>query len=300
MHTDTTARPATQSRLSFITNRLTSSLPRSRACVFQHAFVLAALLLAAPLSASAYTLVMRSGRRVEISDTFKVTPTSVIHEPAPGVRVSVRLEHVDIAETERANGEPAGSFLRRMTETAPAQAAPPPTARRAKVVTNRDLEAFRRERVRNEEEYERVRAERGLPSREEWRRQSDEQDRRFVELARRIEAEERAAEQERLANELLALRVQLGLAYAQQPNGPTVVYYPTDIFPAPPQTLFRRGFGRHGLFPGRHFGGHPFGPHFWPQPFFGLRPLARASFSFRFGTPPARGHFGGGRGHGRR
>ncbi|HYO64272.1 MAG TPA: hypothetical protein VER08_11620 [Pyrinomonadaceae bacterium] len=292
---NTHASPTTHGgRPSFIPRRLPFNLKRGRAFNVKPAFLLAALLLmlAAPAVASAYTLVMRGGRRVEISDNFTVTADALTHEPAPGLRVSVRLENVDIAETERANGEPAGTFLKRIIAAAPS-AAPPQTGRRTKVVTNQELEVFRRERVRNEQDYERVRVERGLPSREEWQRRSEEQDRRFVELARRIETEERAAEQERLAAELLTLRAQLGLLYAQQSlaplsYGPQVVYYPTDLF----QTFPRHHFGRHAVFGHPRFGGHVFGQ----------RPFGRASFFLRFGTPPARGHVGrgGGRGRGRR
>ena len=247
------------------------------------------LTLAAPLSAEAYTLVLRSGRRVEISDKFDVTREALVHEVAPGVRVAVRLEHIDIGATERANGEPAGTFLGRIAD-APEQSpgAQRPHAR-TRVVTNKDLEVFRLERLRNEADYERLRAERGLPSMEELRRRDEERDRKFIEEARRIEAEQRrAAEYEALRGELLSLRTQLGALYAppQSAYAPSVVYYPTGLFP---QLL--PGFGRHGFFPRRHFGGQTFGhhPRLWPQPFFGHRPAGRASVFFRFGTPPGRG-----------
>ena len=207
------------------------------------------LTLAAPLSAEAYTLVLRSGRRVEISDRFDVTREALVHEVAPGVRVAVRLEHIDIGATERANGEPAGTFLGRIAD-APGQSpgAQRPHAR-TRVVTNKDLEVFRLERLRNEADYERLRAERGLPSMEELRRRDEERDRKFIEEARRIEAEQRrAAEYEALRGELLSLRTQLGALYAPPPQSayaPSVVYYrrasslscspasaATDFFPA--------------------------------------------------------------------
>ncbi|HYP53413.1 MAG TPA: hypothetical protein VEQ42_07725 [Pyrinomonadaceae bacterium] len=293
MNTD--ARPATpattESRPSYIPRSRPFNIKRRRAFDIKPACLLAALLLtlALPAVASAYTLVMRGGRRVEISDNFTVTADSLTHEPAPGLRVSVRLEHVDIDATERANGEPAGTFLKRIAAAVPAPSAQSPAVRRTKVVTNKDLEAFRRERVRNEEEYERVRGERGLPSREEWRRSSEEQDRRYVELARRIETEERAAEQERLAGELLTLRAQLGLLQAQQsfaPYAPQVVYYPTDLFQTFPRAFARQALGRHRVFGVTHLGGH----------FFGQRPFGRANLFLRFGTPPPRGHVRGGGG----
>ncbi|HEV2763553.1 MAG TPA: hypothetical protein VGV38_11295 [Pyrinomonadaceae bacterium] len=168
-----------------------------------------------------------------------------------------------------------------------------------RVVTNKDLEAFRRERLRNEAEYERTRVERGMPSMEELRRRDEERDRKLIEEARRIEAERRAAEAEALRGEVLSLRNQLGLLYAQQSQGsyaPSVVYYPADIFPAFGRTFPRPGFGRRGVFPRAGFAGQTFGfpPAFWPHGAFTQRPAGRASLFFRFGTPahtrPHTGH----------
>src|SRR5215207_1470304 len=75
----------------------------------------AACLLACLMSgaAVAYTLVMRGGRRVEIPEGFRLAGSALTYETAPGVGVTLPLDHIDIEATERANAEPAGSFLRR-------------------------------------------------------------------------------------------------------------------------------------------------------------------------------------------
>ena len=277
-------------------NDLRTSATKRSTRAFKSRLLLFAFLLtlAAPLTAEAYTLVLRSGRRVEISDRFDVTKDALVHEAAPGLRVSVRLELIDIEATERANNEPAGTFLARIADAPESAQAEPGATRGPRVVTNKDLELFRRERLRNEAEYERTRAERGLPSMEELRRRDEERDRRFIEEARRIEAEQRAAETEALRGEVQSLRTQLGLVYAQQSQGsyaPSVVYYP-ELFAAFPQTFQRRGFGRHAAFPRTRFAGQTFGlpPAFWPHGAFAQRPAGRASLFFRFGTPPARRH----------
>src|SRR6267143_5242798 len=64
--------------------------------------------------ASAYTIVMRGGKRIQIPDRFTLTPTVLTYQASAGMNVTVQLAAIDIPETERANGEPAGSFIRRM------------------------------------------------------------------------------------------------------------------------------------------------------------------------------------------
>ena len=65
--------------------------------------VVAALVLAfSAVSASAYTLVMRDGRRVTIPDNFTVTSAAVIYEVGSGIQISVQLGSLNIPATERA------------------------------------------------------------------------------------------------------------------------------------------------------------------------------------------------------
>src|SRR4030095_775059 len=63
-----------------------------------------------PVAANAYTLVLRGGRHVTVPDDFKVTPTAVVYEASPGLSVTVWLKNIEVAATEKANAEPAGSF----------------------------------------------------------------------------------------------------------------------------------------------------------------------------------------------
>ena len=155
--------------------------------------------------ATAYTVVMRGGRRVEIPAAFELTSTTLTYEAAPGVSVSLPLDHVDVEATERANGEPAGSFLRRARgetgQGATRQTTPAAATTRAplRTVTNRDLEAVRRARVESERDYERRRKELGLPSAEEMRRHEERETEHMRELARQKAEEDAAAERYRRA-----------------------------------------------------------------------------------------------------
>jgi hypothetical protein len=136
--------------------------------------VLAVLLFLACglISANAYTLVMRDGRRVQIPDAFTVSS---------GIQVTVQLSTVNIAATERANGDAAGSFMSKssaMPSSAPSTNAPatsrPRQATRTNAnrsITNADLEEYRRTRVASERAYERRRKQLGLPSQEAGQRE---------------------------------------------------------------------------------------------------------------------------------
>jgi hypothetical protein len=113
----------------------------------------------------AYTIVLRSGRTIEIPDKFTITSSALIYETAPGIQVSLQLATVDISMTEQMNGEKPGSFFSRF------QSAPVPTtttrqnSTASRTVTNRDLERFARTRKANEVEL-------GLPSVEESRQRT--------------------------------------------------------------------------------------------------------------------------------
>lgn len=223
-----------------------------------------------PFAANAYTLVLRSGRHVNVSDKFKVTPTAIIYEDSPGYWVTVWLSNVDIAATERANGEPAGSFARwikREREASSAARTQAPEASKAgrdavrKVVTNKDLESARLMREAQEAEYERTRRERGMPSREELRQRSEEHDRWLSEWAQRVQEERREAELEALRLELMNARLQLSES-SQSQQGANYVhayavpnYYPyfyapsayvNTVLPFAHRGRYVRGrFGRH-------------------------------------------------------
>lgn len=241
---------------------------------------LAALLfLVLPVAASAYTLVLRSGRHVTVPDDFKVTPAAVVYEASPGFSVTVWLSNIDIAATERVNGEPAGNFARRLKQGPEGAAAPTrspeaaPTERRAgrKVVTNKELEPSRLRREAQEKEYERTRRERGMPSMEELRQRLEEHDRRLHEIAAQMEAERVEAELESLRSELVNVRRQLGelgLQLSQQAAtyGPAYAFSnPYPYFYAPPFEVFPvLRFGHRGRFGRGNFGLHPHARR-WPH-----------------------------------
>ena len=134
------------------------------------------LMLILPLTVCAYTVVMRSGRRIVIPASFTVTRTTLTYEAAPGINVTLQISSIDIAATELANNEPSGSLLKRaMQQPAPQKptASIPSPAQRT--MTNQDLEKARRARLESEAAYERRRAELKLPSLEETRRRNEEE-----------------------------------------------------------------------------------------------------------------------------
>jgi hypothetical protein len=219
-------RPAQPAAPERATRRSRGSLAR----VASRAAALCLLVCLTSGAASAYTIVMRGGRRVEVPDAFRVSRTTLTYEAAPGINITLPLDHIDVEATERANSEPAGSFLRRAQvaatgqdaaarhaaqaattrqtgrDAATGQGAPAPPATgsvapRAAVrtLTNRDLEPARRARVESELKYERRREELGLPSAEEMRRR-DEREAEFMhELAQRKAAEDAEFESYRRA-----------------------------------------------------------------------------------------------------
>jgi hypothetical protein len=149
----------------------------------------AIVFLALTVSAvNAYTVVMRDGRRVEIPNEFTVTNSTLTYEVSNGFQVTIQLNTVDIAATERANGEPAGALLRKAD--APAAVPNVPQTRAARSITNKDLESYRKTRVENERAYDEQRRELGLPSAEERRREVAEIEDRTLEQVRRMRAQE--------------------------------------------------------------------------------------------------------------
>ncbi len=178
---------------------------------------------------------------------------------------------------------------------------------RRKVITNKDLEGVRRKRLAEEAEYERKRAAEGLPSQEELRKQAEERDRRFIELAARLEAARAAEEYENMRRELSLLRSQLNFIGAQSAIASSVetaapLYYSFPVF-VPGGRLspfFRhgtRGRAAHGR---SHFppGLNPF-RHGLPNGFHGRRPTGGLSLQLRFGSTPRAVRPPGRVGHGR-
>jgi hypothetical protein len=121
------------------------------------------------VAVSAYTVVMRDGRRVEIPASFVVTKNTLTYEVSPGLQVTLALAAIDVAGTEKANNEAAGSLLRRAVSKL-ALGNVRSTATRT--ITNRDLEASSRRRRESEAAYEIRRRKLGLPTLEESRKRA--------------------------------------------------------------------------------------------------------------------------------
>ncbi len=222
------------------------------------------LALMLPAAASAYTLILKGGRQIEIPDQFIVTETTLTYEAAPSINVTVQIASIDIAATERANHEPPGSLLRRVTErqnTSTSQSGVRTTARRT--LTNSDLERARRAREESEARYEARRRELGLPSLEEARQRDAEETRRARERADVLEEQQARdeaywrARAEELRERLAELEAQINYLYAHLPETPdTFVSNSYTVFTtiAPVVPFGRAPFGRTGLFHPSGFG----------------------------------------------
>lgn len=127
------------------------------------------------VSASAYTVVMRSGRRIEIPANFVVTRTTLTYEVSPGMQITLQMQAIDVAATERANNEQPGALLRRVqpvinNATMPATASYPAGA--VRTITNKELQAAMERRRQSEVAYHQRVKQLGLLSLEESRRRA--------------------------------------------------------------------------------------------------------------------------------
>ena len=199
---------------------------------------------------NAYTVVMRDGRRVEIPNEFTVTNSTLTYDVGNGIQITMQLNTVDIAATERANGEARGSFLMKATARpqAPVEQTRRTTAGRS--ITNADLEKFRRARVESENEYEKRRQELGLHSMEERRREIAAMEDRTLEQVRNMRAQEEAL----LRSRAEALRAEMAANEARQ---------------RPEQMPWSFSYGGFPAFDGFGITGGPFGRfrRFQPSPF---------------------------------
>ena len=156
--------------------------------------------LSCAVMASAYTIVMRDGRRVQIPDRFEVTKTTLTYEVSPGFQVTLQVSSINIPATERANGEQAGSLMNRAAS--PSQINSPvkrlgdssgdsqSSVRRS--ITNRDLQGYAKIRQESERAYARRLKELGVPSLAESNRRREDESRKIqAQLAetRQTEAE---------------------------------------------------------------------------------------------------------------
>ena len=248
--------------------------------------VAALVLVFGGISASAYTLVMRDGRKVQIPDSFTVTNSTLTYGAGDDIQVTIQLNTVDIAATERANGEPKGAFLARAT---PMQllVGPAPLARRgraARSITNADLEAYRRARVEGEQDYERSRKELGLPSKEERRHEAAAIQERTLEQVRNMRQQQQLEDEASWRNRARLFRLEGNDGRGPQFNN---WMYPFGGYSGFPVDGFGfgggfGGFGRFNRLPSSLFPGFLSTPI---TPFPSIRPTRRPLL---FGVPGTR------------
>ncbi len=116
------------------------------------------LALLAPVPASAYTLVLRSGGRVDIGESYRLDGSRIEYRSSAGEARRLELADVDLQATARANGESVSAFVDRASKRATAPDASSHVARQtdetAVSVTNADLEPYRVEREQLDADYQ--------------------------------------------------------------------------------------------------------------------------------------------------
>jgi hypothetical protein len=250
------------------------------------------LVLAA--TASAYTVVMHGGRRVEIPAQFIVTASTLTYEVSPGVQITLAMAAIDIPATEKVNNELPGSFLRRARSGSMQEAVDDkPTVRtvQTRTITNRDLESSRRRRRDSELAYETRRKQLGLPSVAESRKQAvAEADLIGIELEQKRAAEKESEDYWRgragtLRTEMAALDAELAYIRARLDEGPLLpssgwssVSFNTFTPGRPFSNFGRRSFGNFG---GR--AGFPAHPQHRPSIFVVPHASAQATGRVAFG-----------------
>lgn len=128
-----------------------------------------------PVAAAAYTVVLRSGQRVQIPDQFTVTKAGISYASAPRMEITIQMSVINVAATEAANREPAGALRARIGADVNAEDASANDASVSytqtnsagparKVLTNADLDGYRRAREANEAAFDQRQREQGLPT----------------------------------------------------------------------------------------------------------------------------------------
>jgi hypothetical protein len=239
---------------------------------------------------SAYTVVMRGGKRIEIPAKFLVTASTLTYEAAPGIQITLQLAAIDIPATERANNEVAGALLRRIgiagensnQQNQAAENKTIPSARRT--ITNRDLQASMVRRRQSELAYEKRRLELGLPSVAESRRRAEVESvqiRSELEATRSVERESEGYWRTRAAalrTEIAALDAELNYVRVQLEDSPFPLSSSFTSISALPFIAPGTSFGNAGF--GRSFPrvGAAYPPPVYSAPQFGPRLGARVGF----------------------
>lgn len=161
--------------------------------------LLSAMIMVAATATQAYTIVLRSGERVQIPDRFRMTEMTLTYEIARSITRTILVNSIDLDATERANDEPPGGLRRRVIDDARREAQAAATARPDVVqqprsgasatsrptLTNEDLADLRRRGANRKQAYELQRQTLPAPTAE----QIAEDGARLSKLARELEAE---------------------------------------------------------------------------------------------------------------
>lgn len=162
--------------------------------------LLCALFMTAPVATEAYTIVLRSGERVQIPDRFRLTETTLTYEIAPSITRTILVNSIDLPATERVNNESAGGLRRRIADDARREAGVEASAQSAvaqqtrsgttarPTLTNDDLAELRRRGANRGQAYELQRQ--TLPA--ATAAQTAEEIARMSKLARELDAESSA------------------------------------------------------------------------------------------------------------
>jgi len=185
----------------------------------RHLVSAACLLFVLAGSTSAYSIVMRGGKRLEIPAQFNVTNTTLSYETAPGFWITLQMAAVDIPATEKANNEIPGSLMARAIKQRESAGMPertnqPRQPKASRSITNRDLESFRQARLESERALEQTRKEQGLPPLAVMRAQAAADTKRFSEELAKQQAEAEANER------ALQLQAQIAALNAQMTYSP--------------------------------------------------------------------------------
>jgi hypothetical protein len=249
------------------------------------------LMLLFVCTVSAYTIVMRGGKRIEIPAQFQLSATTLTYEAGPGIQITLQLAAIDIPATEKANNETAGALLRRLgaaREDASAQnqaAQNEATFTKARrTVTNRDLEASMTRRRHSELAYEKRRQELGLPSVAESRLRAEIESIQFhseLEATRSLENDSESywrARASALRTEISATDAELNYVRARLEESPFPLSGGFTSVSVAPFIAPGISFGNGGI--GRSFPrfGIPHRPPVYSAPQFGTRLAARVGY----------------------
>lgn len=82
-------------------------------------FFVLCLVLLWSLPASAFTVVLKDGRRIEVQKNYRLVNDVAIFTFSDGKRMSVSVRNIDVSATELANGQDAGDFVRQAASPLP-------------------------------------------------------------------------------------------------------------------------------------------------------------------------------------